>query len=237
VTAPITIDPWTGFYLGGNVGYSAGRLGHSTATTFIVGTSAGLTDTTSARRSLDGVIGGGQIGWNWRLAPNWIWGIETDFQASDQKVHNTAIVNTFAAGAVQTQTTLSEQKLDWFGTVRLRGGYVTGNALWYVTGGYAYGKISSNESALRGPGAVGFAAFAGAGNVSSTRGGWTLGGGAETKLSDNWSAKIEYLYMDLGTLTNGYTVFTTAAAPAAVFASNSKFEDHIIRFGVNYSFR
>jgi outer membrane immunogenic protein len=233
----VVVDSWSGFYIGGNVGYSAGRERHSSSEAFILGAAAGLTSTNSGSRSLTGVIGGGQIGYNWQVGPNWVLGFETDFQGSDQKNNSSSVTNAFAAnGTVQTATGSAEERLDWFGTVRARAGYVIGNSLLYGTGGFAYGKFVSNETLIRGPGAPGFTALNGAGSVSGTKTGFTVGGGIETKLGGNWTAKVEYLYMDLGTLTNAYPVFTPAGAVFSNVVSTSDLKDHIFRVGLNYKF-
>src|ERR1700760_1873279 len=82
--APVMmVDPgynWSGFYIGGNVGYSWGRSGDTT--TFTNG--AGTLFTTAASSNLDGVVGGGQIGYNWQTQ-NWVWGLEADIQGTDER--------------------------------------------------------------------------------------------------------------------------------------------------------
>jgi outer membrane immunogenic protein len=231
------VDSWSGFYIGGNVGYGAGRERHDESVTYLLGTEAGLTDTNSGSRSLTGVIGGGQIGYNWQVGPNWVFGLETDFQGSDQKNNSSFVNNAFALnGSVQTTTGLAEVKLDWFGTARLRAGYVVGNSLLYATGGFAYGRLVSNETENRGPGAPGFTTLTGAGTASETKTGFTVGAGIETKLSSNWSAKLEYLYIDLGTLNNAYPVFNSRGAVFSDVVSTSDLKDHIFRVGLNYRF-
>src|SRR5712671_7661251 len=77
--APAYVEPvynWTGFYIGGNVGYSWGRSRDTATLTTGAGTVL-FTDVASSR--MDGVVGGGQMGYNYQTA-NWLWGIETDFQ-------------------------------------------------------------------------------------------------------------------------------------------------------------
>jgi len=230
--APVmSYDQWNGFYVGGNVGYGIGRLDTSSANAVVLGANAGTTSTTADQRSLSGVIGGGQLGWNWQTSPNWLWGLEADFQGSDQKLSASSVSQAIAGGIVQTTTESLQTKLDWFGTARLRTGYIVGNSLWYATGGLAYGRVESTSSIARGPSVP---TLVGAGSVSSTKTGWTAGGGVETKLAGNWSAKLEYLYMDLGSQANNYTVFTGTGAVASNFTSSSSLHDHIVRVGANY---
>jgi len=108
---------WTGFYLGGNFGYSWGisdpNVNFFDASQFIIASPGGSF-------KLDGVLGGGQAGYN-RQTGNWIWGLEADFQGSGQRGSRTY---TCAAGVCSTtglpvNETVSQQ-LDWFGTVRGR---------------------------------------------------------------------------------------------------------------------
>ncbi|WP_249153093.1 outer membrane protein [Bradyrhizobium sp. AUGA SZCCT0240] len=82
-------------------------------------------------------------------------------------------------------------KLDWFGTVRGRVGFVpTERVLLYATGGLAYGHLLASAPLI--PLSWG-----------STRAGWTVGAGAEAAIDRNWSVKLEYLYMDLGDIGSG----------------------------------
>jgi len=244
--APPLAEPvllWSGFYIGGNLGYSIGRVKHVTSNSFIAGGNAGTVDTASTERSINGIIGGGQIGYNWQTASSWVWGFEADFQGSDEKNKGSSIGQDLngTPAVLQTTTTTSSQKIDWFGTARLRAGYVVGNTLWYATGGYAYGRVAVAETANRVPGVTGSSSFAGAGSVSSTRSGWTAGGGVETKFGRNWSAKLEYLFVDLGKETNAFNLlFTSGGSSGSVlsnFTSTSRFQDHIVRVGLNYSFQ
>src|SRR5215475_339294 len=84
VAAPPAVPySWTGCYIGGNIGYSWGRAQSEVNAPGLA--SFGLPTTFSATQNLNGVIGGGQIGCNWRASPSWIWGLETDFQGSGEK--------------------------------------------------------------------------------------------------------------------------------------------------------
>ena len=78
---PAATYNWTGFYLGGNIGYSWGRS--ATTQTLNDATTGVALATASSTFDLDGVIGGGQIGYNVQIG-NWVWGIEADLQASGQ---------------------------------------------------------------------------------------------------------------------------------------------------------
>ena len=104
-------------------------------------------------------------------------------------------------------------KLEWFGTFRGRGGVlVTPSVLLYVTGGLAYGSLQT-EVGLSGFTASGIPVTAVA-SRSSDKFGWTVGGGIETMFYNNWSAKIEYLYMDLGSVSNSVVLPTAVRISA-----------------------
>jgi outer membrane immunogenic protein len=216
---------WSGFYIGGNVGYGISRsptdstlIAPTTPPTVVLGTSSPL--------SSDGVVGGGQIGWNKMFAPSWLFGIEADIQGADQKGTSTTRLDFLAPG----QFASVESRLNWFGTVRARLGWTaTPDTLLYVTGGYAYGEVetrnSSNLSLFGLPVPAGSSA-------KSVKDGWTVGGGVETRLwNSNWTAKAEYLYIDLGSQGTANLV---GPAPNVSQVSNVDFKDHVVRVGLNY---
>jgi len=88
------------------------------------------------------------------------------------------------------------QQIDWFGTVRARGGIlVSPTVLLYATGGLAYGAINTSEVIGILPGF----------SSTSTNVGWTVGAGIEGVISGNWTAKLEYLYVDLGAVSGTFT--------------------------------
>ena len=203
---------WSGFYAGVNVG---GSWGHQDTTL-----TSGVFGVTNSNH-IDGVIGGGQIGYNWQgLGSPWVFGLEADIQGSGQKTDNA-----FAIATIPTASIAYSDKLDWFGTVRGRVGYAIGDQgrwLPYVTGGLAYG-----ENKFSGSGTVG--ALPVAFSQSNTNVGWTVGAGLEWAFWDKWSAKIEYLYMDLG---NGSTIALTPTSAV----STGRMTDNVARVGVNFHF-
>jgi outer membrane immunogenic protein len=212
---------WTGFYIGLNAGYSWGRQDND-----LVNVVTGVTEFSNSDH-LNGFIGGGQIGYNWQVN-QWVFGLEADFQGSGQKGDGTffiAAVPGIVAAGTPASTFNYTDKLDWFGTVRGRIGYAmgaTGNWLPYVTGGWAYGhgEISGTTTSL------GVAtSFSGSQDYS----GWTVGGGVEWAFLNNWSAKVEYLYIDFG---DGPTVPVSATRDIV----SGKMTDNILRAGLNYKF-
>jgi outer membrane immunogenic protein len=219
---------WTGFYVGANIGYG---LGDNT----VRGTQGSDVTNTFGPANIApaGAIGGVQFGYNWQGGPNWLVGFEADFQGSAQKgvTCNLQCVH-IPAGPLELVIT-SAQKIDYFGTARARLGWVNNNALFYVTGGGAYGRIEQTD----------FFTLTQAGATTNATGvtrqnkfGYVVGGGAEAALGGNWTGKIEYLYLDLGS-TGASTAGAIPAGAAPVpftLTTDSRIRDHIFRVGVNY---
>ena len=244
---PVAIYNWTGFYIGGNAGYSWGRSS-TNVSYFNTVTGAPIVlppgSVTSGGFDMNGAIAGGQIGYNWQSS-NWVFGLEADAQWSGERGssrYNCAATTvggvclpglTFLPAGVTGTALNVDQSLEWFGTVRGRVGVlVTPKVLFYGTGGLAYGSIKTTGTlAGNTPNGV---AVTSIGSNSSTRVGWTVGAGVEGKLSSNWSAKLEYLYMDL----DSYRTGSFTLAPLATIGANvdSRFRDHILRVGLNYTF-
>jgi outer membrane immunogenic protein len=220
---------WTGFYLGGNVGYGWGTSPSSLA----FSDTTGPLITQSASLHIDGVIGGGQAGYNWQMG-NWVFGLEADIQGSGQKGDVTLICPAGVCSASAVTTTLTE-KLKWFGTVRPRLGWtITPTILAYATGGLAYGELTES-------GTIANAVVSTPFSFSKTSTGWTVGGGFEGQLYGNWTWKIEYLYLQLEEPTGN--VATTIIGPGGrgggtpvTVEIDPIFKDNIVRAGINYKF-
>jgi outer membrane immunogenic protein len=215
---------WTGFYVGGNLGYSVGR-DPSTVSFGPPFTSHAPSFTLAPA----GWLAGGQFGYNWQTG-NLVFGLEADWQWTGQK--DSACLS-FCAPSTDPGSpvffgTVVEQKLKWFGTARARIGYAADHWLWYVTGGAAWGRVQTNLPFVVNSGIPGA-------NFDHTKGGWALGAGIETALGGNWSGKLEYLYMDLGSTTDIININITGAVPGLVPVT-SEIRDHIIRVGLNYRF-
>jgi outer membrane immunogenic protein len=153
--------------------------------------------------SPDGFIGGGTLGYNFQ-AGAWVLGLEGDVDYVDAKGTANAA---FCANCTFENT--------WLGTLRGRVGYSFGQWLPYLTGGGAWGNAKVQSAG---------------GSVSDTKGGWTAGGGVEYSFAGPWSAKVEYLYVDLGTAT------CNAAACVLLTDAQVDFTANIVRAGVNYRF-
>ncbi len=120
----------------------------------------------------------------------------------------------------------------WFGTVRGRVGFTPDAArqwMFYVTGGLAFGEADYSFAWSNPGGASGRQAYSLSSN--QTLWGWVVGGGIEAVLSGRWTAKLEYLYLDLGTQS-----INTLDIDGAAFSVNNTVRDQILRVGVNYHF-
>lgn len=127
----------------------------------------------------NGVIGGVHAGYNWQMQA-FVIGVETDINASGVEGDDGG-----ASGA------LDQTKLKWVGSLRGRVGYAWDRLLVYATGGWAYGELEHSNT------------FAGVKETfTSTKSGWTVGGGAEFAVAPHWLLRAEYRYYDLGTYQN-----------------------------------
>lgn len=157
----------------------------------------------AARTDPSGFLVGGTLGYNWQTGP-WVLGLEGDIAYSDMRG---SFTNAVCPAGCETRN-------EWLATARGRLGYAIDRVMPYVTGGLAVGDIQANPTGFAG--------------VSETNAGWTIGGGVEAALAPNWTAKIEYLHVDLG------NVGCSAAACGA--ATNVDFQANVVRAGLNFRF-
>ena len=165
-----------------------------------------------------------QIGYNWQMG-NFVLGVEADAQAAN--VEGSAS-QTFPFVPIATVEADASTELDWFGTARLRLGYVpTERLLIYGTGGFAFGETTTNASYA----VTGLVNLSDSLSEKTSRTGWAAGAGAEYALTDNWTVKAEYLYTDLGE-EDVLNIDETALSASL----NSDVKFHTVRLGVNYKF-
>jgi outer membrane immunogenic protein len=223
------VSTWQGFYIGGNVGYGWGA--GATDVSFLPSPAAFGVANTSLNSNPQGVIGGAQIGYNWQTGI-FVAGFEADIQGSGIKGNaskGTLFFPTLAP--VPNSLLTTNEKLSWFGTARGRLGItVTPAFLLYGTGGFAYGQVKDSANTQFNNAADNFLA-----NVSKTRAGWTAGAGGEWMFAPGWSAKFEYLYIDLGK-SSAVASDTPLPDPPFQVGYTWHTQDHIVRAGVNYHF-
>ncbi|WP_424362156.1 outer membrane protein [Methylocystis parvus] len=208
---------WTGLYGGLNVGggWTANRINDTAL--YVSPVTGDLYAFPGANRgTAAGVVGGGQLGYNYQFGSSFLFGVETDFQGTSihaGRNNNLALYpDPLVAGGFLTPLSPAGRgfSLDWFGTVRGRAGWlVAPTLLAYGTGGFAYGGVS------------------GPWNGGRTRVGWTAGGGLEWLFAPSWSVKGEYLFTDLS--SGG------AQGPLGWnWGSRIHPQFHTVRAGVNY---
>jgi outer membrane immunogenic protein len=159
----------------------------------------------------NGGFGGGTIGYNWQApGSQFVFGLEVDAAGSSLKTSQTAIIGGIPITA--------EDKVDAFGSVTGRAGVAVDAALFYVKGGYAW---ADNKVSAFAPGVT----F----SDSQVHSGYTIGGGVEYMFAPSWSAKAEYMYVNLSSENYSF-------APGATFASGT-IDFHTIKAGINYHFK
>ncbi|MFZ2315039.1 MAG: outer membrane protein [Gammaproteobacteria bacterium] len=231
---------WSGFYGGINGGYI---WSHANTKVIPLPEPAqlppgdGNTQPSSMSVSMSGSILGGQIGYNWQIRtyPQVYFGLETDMNWSSLKGSATgdAVGNAVEHLEVFNNALSAQQKVQWFGTLRGRLGFSPTNSLLiYGTGGLAYGSMKEMADVDYVPGGYGDGQYPL--TRSFTRIGWTAGGGIEWAIKQNWSVKLEYLYIDLGS-TSG---IADPVIPNPPFQAQYKWANpaQLIRLGLNYHF-
>jgi outer membrane immunogenic protein len=168
----------------------------------------GTSDFSTSQGSNGGFVGGGQVGYNYQLVPGTglVVGVEADLQYVDIG-RNKA---TYLGGSPAVYSNNSGG--NYVGTVRGRLGYAFDRFLVYGTGGFAYGDVARN----RGTGV-----------------GYTLGGGIEYALTNNLTAKVEALYVNLGNDSNNTSALAT---PTSYGVGSSRDDFGVVRAGLNYKF-
>ena len=207
---PADLPPlmWTGLYVGLNGGYAGSRdvTREVSATPY-----DGLNLEHFGSRT-SGFTGGAQIGYNYQLG-HVVLGVEADFNYLD-----------FSRSVNSPSAAVTESVSGSFvGTVRPRVGLAFGPALFYATGGLAYGSVDTTIT----------------GNTANTlsasntdmRVGWAAGGGVEYALGRHWSLRAEYLHTDLGRADTSGTALDTNT-----YAWRNHLTDDAVRLGINFRF-
>jgi outer membrane immunogenic protein len=157
---------------------------------------------TAGSRNITGGLVGGTIGYNYQIT-HFVIGVEGDIDWASISGTNSTV----------TCPTGCKTGDSWLSTVRGRVGYAADRFLPYLTGGAAFGNIQATTAGL---------------TTSSTNAGWTVGGGVEFAITPNWSAKAEYLFVNLGKFNCGLN--------CGAVTDNVSFSTNLFRGGVNYRF-
>lgn len=228
--APAISDPayhWGGWYLGANAGASWGSANIGSA--FVNGT-APIADqqafaASSPQLSRSGFSGGGQIGYNHQVN-RWLFGVEADADFTGLRRSRSATVPLPSGGAFTASNAIGS---DWMVTLRPRAGYAVDRTLFYLTGGLALTDLNFASSYADAAGQTASA------DVSKVKLGWVAGAGIEHALSQNWSAKVEYLYADFGK-ENVAAPVAAGAGSAGLISQDIGLKSNTLRGGLNYRF-
>lgn len=191
---------WNGAYVGGHIG---GAWGDADFNFVSLGT--------ASTSSVDGVFGGGQIGFNFQCG-NWVLGAEADMSASGID----------GSGACPNPLFNCNVDVNWLATVRGRVGYAMNNIMIYGTGGFSAADVEYNATVA----ATGLPFGT---TDSDTATGWNVGGGVEWGFAERWSVKTEYLYYSFGDTDLSAAAFGSAP-------TNVDLDLHTVKAGLNFRF-
>ncbi len=214
---------WTGCYIGANVGGAWGRF-------TLEGPFGGTTDRSTNNASF---VGGGQIGCDYQFAGGWVIGFRNMFDGTTNS--RDLAFNVVDAGGVLVGTGSAELRMRWFDALTGRIGYSwQPNSLLYFQGGAVWSRVEVDVVGTAAVPAAAPLAVPFAGSASTTKTGWTIGGGWEYKFSPQWSVFIEGNYYDFGSRER--TIFTVAPVCAAGCVFGAKATAATALIGVNYKF-
>ena len=235
-----TSDDWTGVYVGGHAGITVGRSSVNTSTIFdengyFLASSVSAINAAGAQKiGSNSFNGGGQAGYIKQFG-RFVIGAEADFGA--HRINKVVISGDDYPCCDSSFEIAQSVKTKWMFTARPRAGVTAGPALLYATGGLAVTDVeyeavfNDNDSD-----ALESAEF------KKTRTGYAAGGGVEVKMSDRWSARVEYLFADFGraaVTSNNLSIDSgegVEAFPENTFTHSARVKSHNFRFGMNYRF-
>jgi outer membrane immunogenic protein len=252
--APAPAFSWTGFYVGANVGgaWTPSTGGSDYGPLFppfavlppnapVITVFPGQLDVLAGSGSRSGVIGGGQIGYNWQVN-QFVLGVEADVVGTDLKGSSASASRTFGPPIIPitvTQTvTVDFGRIDWMASFRGRIGFAADRVLFYGTGGAAVAEFGgARATVINGPG-IGLPAgtFTSTSGGSTTRWGWTLGAGIEWAFANQWSLAGEYRHTDFGRQGTTVNIPDGLGGTFAPVATNARLTVDQVTARLNYRF-
>ena len=205
---------WTGGYAGLQVGGSWQQLGETINAPLLptIAGIPGLPGNDSTSFVAQGAVFGGHLGFNYQFAPNFVAGVEGDGEGSSVHHYGFSYGSGLGPYSVETYS-------NYRASIRGRLGYASGHWLLYTTGGAAWSNFSTTHNFVVGVNS----------DVSNyTPAGWTVGAGVEYAFMGNLSARLEYRYVDYGSLT------VNSAAPGVTYVDRAT--EHSIRGGLSFRF-
>jgi outer membrane immunogenic protein len=235
--AHAVVDPaydWTGFYVGAHLGAGWDR-GSMIGDPVPDPANYGFGQSVIPLGSSSNVVAGGQVGFNWQFAPNFLLGLEADLTGTALDRNGRAAPvpspNPFRARDSFAQ---ASQHIDWLGSVRGRGGFIGERLLLYATGGIAWKHASYTANEVL-PNLGDAGGFSNPGSSNATKAGWVVGGGVEYAWTGNWIGRAEYLHYHFedsffGPIVPGRPGFVIGIRYGA------KTDLDVVRAGVSYKF-
>jgi len=209
-TPPVFVPPppvftWTGFYVGGQIGYEWGTSS-TTATNYATGAVIGQPDYNPS-----GVVGGIHHGYNYQIS-HFVIGYEGDINGASYQ----------GSGLNNTGTILHATNIPFEHSIRGRVGVAWDRTLFFATGGMAFANLQNTSTNT-------FNGFSDTFNNTSV--GWTVGGGAEYAITNNWSVRAEYRHTDYGNISE-FEVFSTGS----IYSVTKHETDNKVQIGFSYKF-
>ena len=227
---PPPVFTWTGPYIGVQIGGAWGSGSLSNFNGFDPFTGAFLNTTLGGTPS--GVIGGGHIGYQVQIN-QWILGVEGSVDGTSLTKNVNAAFPNFLGGSVITTNTSADIQ----GSIRGKLGIAWDRFMIYGTGGVAFGGFNTdftvNSPGFTTVGGVVIPPFFASNSFSTTRVGWTAGGGAQYAVTPNWWIFAEYRFSDFGTVRNG--AFPNLPT-GVVFNGSRRLQENQVQAGISYKF-
>jgi outer membrane immunogenic protein len=212
---------WTGFYVGGHFGAGWGTVESETTSVSVAGVGAIPLALPVSSHNVNGFLGGGQVGYNWQASPWLVLGIEGSFSGSGIEGKAPCVIGLFSC----------KTEINWMADITGRLGVTVGDrALVYVKGGVAWADTDYSASFNVVPGVTVNA------SANDTRVGGLLGVGVEYGFLPNWSAKLEYNYIDFGTENLNFPVSITGVGAGISANVDVTQQIHTVKGGINYRF-
>jgi outer membrane immunogenic protein len=231
---PPPVFSWTGFYIGAIAG--AVNEDPSFNTQIAAGSHLGapgnlalVSNAGTFGTNRTGFLGGGEVGYNYQIS-QFVLGVEGDAEyiSPSPGAFNSGVLNTGDTFTVNTSL-----RSNFFATARARAGIAFDRVLVFATGGAAFTNSHLQQAytdTLDGP-------TTGNLSVATPTIGWTVGGGIEYAITNNWSVKAEYLYARFGGAAGSYTILAAGSGHTnTISTAVSADQLNIGRIGVNYKF-
>lgn len=236
---PSLQSSWTGAYAGLGLGARAARTDLVETAESLGGIARDLTNRGTARPMDNTAFRvNPYAGYLWQFAPQWIAGVEGDVGIADRTTTREGYT-TIGLSNFQSPGESLSIRSRWDASLRARLGLlVTGETMLYATGGVAWQNLEFTSTCASVPCSVFFGLSPAVVSASTTRTGWTVGGGLETRLGGNWLARADYRYSDYGTAA--FTVARSSPVPPrnpSVDSWDVTSRAHLATFGLTYQFR